>query len=59
MFVDSEIVTGPAGVAVYRNTIVQWDAPHEADIVSDADRERILNNIREAFRFQGFEIQVI
>jgi len=59
MFVDSEVVTGPAGMAVYRDTIERWDAPHEANIVGDVERERILNNIREAFRFQGFEIQVI
>ncbi len=59
MFVDSEVVTGPAGMAVYRDTIERWDAPHEADIVGHAERQQILNNIRDAFRFQGFEIQVI
>lgn len=59
MFVDSEVVTSAAGMAVYRDTIARWDKPNEDDVVTDADRERILNNIREAFRFQGFEIQLI
>jgi len=59
MFVDSEVVTGPAGMVVYRDSIVRWDSPNEAEIISEAERERILNNIRDAFRSQGFEIQVI
>jgi hypothetical protein len=59
LFVDSEVLSGAAGIAVYRDTIARWEAPHDADTVDQADRERILNNIREAFRFQGFEIQVI
>jgi hypothetical protein len=28
-------------------------------LVTDSDRDRILNNIRDAFRSQGFEIDVI
>jgi hypothetical protein len=27
--------------------------------VAESDRDRILNNTRDAFRFQGFEIDVI
>jgi hypothetical protein len=59
MFVDSEVVAGPSGLAIYRGSIERWDAPHEAHIVSAVERERIANNIREAFRFFGFEIHVI
>jgi hypothetical protein len=59
MFVDSEVLEGPAGITVYRDTIAKWDVPNEADAIDEPGRERILNNIREAFRFQGFEIEVI
>ena len=59
MFIDSEVVNGPGGMTVYRDSIGRWDAPHERDVVDEAERGRILNNIREAFRYQGFEIQVI
>jgi len=59
MFVDSEVLAGPAGMVLYRSTIRQWEAPHDAEGISDAAKERILQNIREAFRFQGFEIEVI
>ena len=59
MFVDSELLTGPSGMAVYKDTIQKWDPPYENLPVTDSDRDRILNNIRDAFRSQGFEIDVI
>jgi immunity protein 74 of polymorphic toxin system len=59
MFVDSEVLTGPSGMAVYKDTIQKWDPPYENVPVTDSDRDRILNNIRDAFRFEGFEIDVI
>jgi len=33
--------------------------PHENVPVTDPDRDRILDDIRDAFRSQGFEIDVI
>ncbi|MEI6076401.1 MAG: Imm74 family immunity protein [Verrucomicrobiota bacterium] len=59
MFVDSEVLTGSSGMAVYKDTIEKWGSPHENVPVTDLDRDRIFKNIREAFRFQGFEIDVI
>jgi len=59
MFVDSEVLTGPSGMAVYKDTIQKWDPPYDNVPVTDSDRDRILNNIRDAFRSQGFEIDVI
>ena len=59
MFVDSEVLAGPAGMVVYRDTISQWKPPHNRKPIDDVERERILQNIREAFRSQGFEIDII
>lgn len=59
MFVDTEVLTGPSGLVVYRDTISRWDPPYAEDLIDDAERERILQNIREAFRFQRFEIDVM
>ena len=59
MFVDSEVLTGSSGMAVYKDTIQRWDPPYENFPVTDPDRTRILNNIRDAFRSQGFDIDVI
>jgi hypothetical protein len=59
MFAYSEMLNGPAGMGIWKNSIEQWDPPHENEPVTDADRARVVENIREAFRFQGFEIDVI
>jgi len=59
MFVDSEVLTGPCGMAVYKDTIRKWDSPNDSVPVTDSDRDRILKNIREAFRSQDFKIDVI
>lgn len=59
MFVDSEVLTGPSGMVVYKDTIQKWDPPYDNVLVTDSDRGRILNNIRDAFRSQGFDIDVI
>ena len=59
MFIDSEVLIGPSGMAVYKDTIQKWDPPDENAPVTDSDRDRILKNIRDAFRSQGFDIDVV
>ncbi len=59
MFVDSEVLTGSSGMAVYKDTIQNWDPPNDKIPITDSDRDRILKNIRDAFRAQGFDIDVI
>jgi hypothetical protein len=56
---NSEILMGPSGMVIYSKSIVRWDVPHDNQLIETPDRERILTNIREAFRFQGFEVDVI
>jgi hypothetical protein len=59
MFVDSEVLTGSSGMAVYKDTIQKWDPPYDNAPVTESDRDRILNSVRDAFRSQAFEIDVI
>jgi hypothetical protein len=59
IFVDSEVLAGPTGMCIYKSSIEKWDSPHEKQSVTDADRDKIVENIRNAFRYQGFEIHVI
>ena len=40
MFVDSEVLTGPSGMAVYKDTIRKWDSPNDSVPVTDSDRDR-------------------
>jgi hypothetical protein len=57
MLVGSEGVIG--GVAIWRETIRKWQPPHDVEPLDDGKREAILENIRQALRFQGDEIKVI
>ena len=56
-FIDSEVLAGPSGLVVYTDSIVLWAEPKEMSI-GTSDRERIIENIRAAFRFRGYEIEV-
>ncbi|MFO0983445.1 MAG: Imm74 family immunity protein [Planctomycetota bacterium] len=59
LHVDSEVLAGPAGLMLYRGSIKAWKAPHERELIDDAKRDAIVANIRAAFRFRGFDIQVV
>jgi hypothetical protein len=56
LFVDSEILAGTAGLAVYASQIKNWDSGNRVD---EEARKTILNNIRRAFDFRGIDIHVI
>ena len=58
MRVGSEVLAAPAGIAVHPASITRWDPPHSDDVIDDATRERIVENIRRAFGFSGTEIEV-
>lgn len=59
MFADCEVLAGPSEIAIYKDTIQKWDPPYGNVPVTDSDRDRILKNIRNAFRYQRFEIHEI
>ena len=59
MFVDSEMLGRPNGIAVYRESISRWDPPYEADALSEGDRERVLASIVAALRLQRLDVDVI
>jgi hypothetical protein len=55
--IESEFLMGPSGLVIYPSSIKRWDAPH-TEMIDNATRERIVENIRRAFRFSGREIAV-
>lgn len=58
MRIDSEILAGPAGMVIYTDSIKGWSQPHDLICLDDPDRERILVNVRAAFQFRGYDIEV-
>ena len=58
MRINSEWLIAPASLVVYAHSIAHWDDAPEEQVEAQA-RDRILSNIRAAFRSQGHEIQVM
>ncbi len=48
--IDSEILAGPSGLALFTRSL---------DHLDEEEKMRIVENVRAAFRFQGFDIQVL
>jgi len=48
---DAESLAGPSGIILYTQT-------GSFDRFNPAEKERIIKNIRAAFKFRGFDIQV-
>lgn len=58
MKVNSEILLGPEGMVIYPNSAMKWNAPYDHEPVDSQKRLAIVDNIRRAFRSDGFEIHV-
>lgn len=59
MFIDSEVLTGPTGMMVYRSSIERWSPPHSDEPIDEKKRDQVVENVKEVFRAQGFNIDVI
>jgi hypothetical protein len=57
LHIDSELLSGSAGLILYGQNIT-IESPKGGIALENIDRNRIIENIRAAFRFRGFEIQV-
>jgi hypothetical protein len=58
MRIDSEVLQGPSGMIIYTDSIQRWDPPFEAEVVDNVRRSSIVERLRRAFRFWGFEPQI-
>jgi len=58
LFVDSELLVGPAACVVWSRSIKAWEPPYEAETIDSAKRQSILENIRRWFRAGGNEIEI-
>ena len=61
MDVSSELLApgAPYRLAVWKNSIEKWRPPHADEQINPDKRCAILENIRQAIRFTGDDIEVI
>jgi hypothetical protein len=57
VWIDSEVLAKPAAIALFKDSIKRWEGD-SAGQVSEADRDRIASNIKRAFEFSGYELEV-
>jgi hypothetical protein len=57
VWIDSEVLAKPGAVSLFKDSIKVWEG-EGAGPVSTADRDRIACNIKRAFKFCGYELQV-
>lgn len=56
--IDSEVLAPPGSIAVYGGSIVRWEPPHGAEEIDEAERARILDDVRRAFAWRGHAIDL-
>ena len=59
MEIDSEILAGPSGLVIYRDSIKSWLTPYHNEPIGEHKRDTIVENIRRAFHFRGIVIETL
>jgi immunity protein 74 of polymorphic toxin system len=57
--IDSEALSTPGAMVVYRHSIRSWESPHDSPLITETEREKIVDNIRLAFESLGYALEVI
>lgn len=58
MKIYAEILMSPEGWVIYPDSIRVWDPPHAEEEIDKKKHDEIVENIRKAFRFWGYEISI-
>ena len=48
LLVDQELGANPHEVAIDRESMRSWEPPHDGDALDEADKDRIIENMRRA-----------
>jgi hypothetical protein len=57
VWINSEVLAKPGAIAMNKDSIKYWEGCDPGQ-VSDADRDRIADNIKRVFEACGYELQV-
>ncbi|MHB9023815.1 MAG: Imm74 family immunity protein [Armatimonadota bacterium] len=56
-WVSSERLVG-AGIAIYPDSMKHWNAPNNHESISEAERNRILDDVKRAFAYDNVTVYV-
>lgn len=57
VWIDSEVLAAPHGLVMYPPSVRVWEGPGPRE-VSDAERERVVSNLKRAFASCSYELDV-
>jgi Immunity protein 74 len=58
VWMNSEVLSKPRAMLLYKNSIKNWESPDDQVQLNDDERNRIVENIKRAFEACGYELQV-
>lgn len=59
LVIESEMLATPSGLVIYTDSIQTWEPPFHHEEIAMAKKAQIIDNIRRAFRWTGYEINVL
>jgi hypothetical protein len=59
LHIYAELLNGPSVLGIYTSSIKSWDPPYNNEVIDESKRAAIVENVRRAYRFSGFEIDVM
>jgi Immunity protein 74 len=54
--IDSEVLAKPGAILLYKDSIESWESPDGQVRLNDAERNRVVENIKRAFEARGYEL---
>lgn len=57
VWINSEVLAKPGAAAMFKDSIKTWEGEGGGP-ASEADRDRIASNIKRAFEFCGYELEI-
>src|SRR4051812_5373122 len=58
VWIDSEVLATPRGIVMHAPSARVWEGPEPRE-VSDAERERLVSNIKRAFAACAYDLEVL
>ena len=59
ILIEQDLQADPRLVAIERESVRAWEPPHERDPLTEADKDRILENIRVALASRGYRLTLL
>lgn len=59
LHVNSEVIGMPTGLAIYKNSIKSWAPPNDSEVIDEAKREAIIDNISRVLRYLKLDVLIV